>query len=87
MDLIIPSNGLIFWQLAPVVYFGFWVYALIDCLRSDFRRSNQQLVWVTLIVFAPMVGTFLYLSMSRITKEKRRFQPDFKRFSAQKEQK
>lgn len=87
MDLIIPSNGLIFWQLVPVVYFGFWVYALIDCLRSDFRKPNQQLVWVTLIVFVPMVGTFLYLSMNRSTKEKRRFQPDFKRFSAQKDQK
>jgi hypothetical protein len=87
MDLIAPSNGLIFWQLSGVIYLGFWIYAVIDCLRSDFRASQQQLIWIILIVFAPMVGIFLYLSMSRRTKEKRRFQPDFNRFSAQKDQK
>lgn len=84
MDLIAPSNGLIFWQLTGLIYLGFWVYALIDCLRSDFRASHQQLIWIILIVFAPMVGIFLYLSMSRRTKEKRRFQPDFYRFSTNK---
>lgn len=87
MDLIAPSNGLIFWQLSGVIYLGFWIYAVIDCLRSDFLGSHQQLIWIILIVFAPMVGIFLYLSMSRRTKEKRRFQPDFNRFSAQKDQK
>lgn len=87
MDLIAPSSSLIFWQLSGLIYFGFWIYALIDCLRSDFRASHQQLIWIILIVFAPMVGIFLYLSMSRRTKEKRRFQPDFNLFSAQKDQK
>ncbi len=40
MDLIAPSNGLIFWQLSGLIYFGFWIYALIDCLRSDFLGSH-----------------------------------------------
>ena len=84
MDLIAPSSSLIFWQLPILIYLGFWVYALIDCLRSDFRGTNQQLIWMILILFAPMVGIFLYLSMSKRTKEKRRFQPDFYRFSTNK---
>ncbi|GMQ30062.1 PLDc N-terminal domain-containing protein [Algoriphagus confluentis] len=81
MELITPSYGLIFWQLSIFIYFGFWVYALIDCLRSDFRGPNQKLIWIILILFAPMVGTFLYLSMSRRTKEKRGFNPDFSKIS------
>lgn len=76
MDLIAPYPGLIFWELSILIYLGFWVYALIDCLRSDFRGPNQKLIWILLILFAQIIGTFLYLSMSRRTKKKRVFNPD-----------
>ena len=81
MDLIAPSHGLIFWQLSALVYLGFWVYALVDCLRNDFRGPNQKLIWILLILFAQIIGTFLYLSMSRSTKVKRTFKPDFSKIS------
>ncbi|MBC6365451.1 PLDc N-terminal domain-containing protein [Algoriphagus sp. AK58] len=77
MDIVIESKGLIYWQLSGLIYLGFWAYALIDCVRNEFRGPNQKLIWLILILFAPFIGTFLYLSMSRRTKEKRRFQPDF----------
>lgn len=77
MDLIAPNSFFVFVQLSGLVYFGFFVYALFDCLRSDFRGSNQKLIWIILILFAPIIGTFLYLSMSRRTKEKRSFNPNF----------
>jgi hypothetical protein len=79
MDLIAPGHGLLFWQLSGLFYLGFWVYALFDCLRNDYKDPNQKLIWVILIVFTPLIGTFLYLSMSRWTKGKRRFNPDFGR--------
>ncbi|GMQ25565.1 PLDc N-terminal domain-containing protein [Algoriphagus sp. oki45] len=81
MDLIVPSHGLIFWQLSALVYLGFWVYALVDCLRNDFRGPNQKLIWILLILFAQIIGAFLYLSMSRSTKVKRTFKPDFSKIS------
>lgn len=77
MDLITPGLGLLFWQLSGLFYFGFWVYALFDCVRNEFRGSHQKLIWIILILFAPVIGTFLYLSMSRSSKEKRKFDPDF----------
>lgn len=77
MDLITSGYGLLLWQLSGLIYLGFWVYALFDCLRNDFRDPNQKLIWVILIVFTPVIGTFLYLSMSRSMKEKREFRPDF----------
>lgn len=79
MDLIVPSQGLILWQLIMVAYLGFWMYALIDCLKNEFRGPNQKLIWVLLILFAPIMGTFLYLSMSQCSKVKRKFDPDFMR--------
>ncbi|MDP2041374.1 MAG: PLD nuclease N-terminal domain-containing protein [Algoriphagus sp.] len=77
MDLITPGHGLLFWQLSGLFYLGFWVYALFDCVRNEFRGPNQKLIWIILLLFAPVIGTFLYLSMSRSSKEKRRFDPDF----------
>jgi hypothetical protein len=79
MDLISPGYGLLLWQLSFLIYLGFWVYALFDSLRSDFRGPHQKLIWVILIIFTPVIGTFLYLSISRRTKEKKRFKPDFNR--------
>lgn len=79
MDLISPGYGLLLWQLSFLIYLGFWVYALFDSLRSDFRGPHQKLIWVILIIFTPVIGTFLYLSMSRRTKEKKRFKLDFNR--------
>lgn len=78
MDLIVPGNGIILWQLSFLFYLGFWVYALIDMIRSDFKESQMKLIWAILIVFVPIVGTFLYLKMNRKTKRGfRRFDPDF----------
>lgn len=78
MDLIVPGNGLLLWQLAGLSYLGFWVYALYDMIRSDFKESHMKMIWAILIVFVPIMGTFLYLSINRRTKKgSRRFDPDF----------
>lgn len=77
MDLIVPRNGIILWQLSALLYLGFWVYAVIDMIRSDFKDSQTKLIWALLIVFVPIIGTFIYLSMNRRTKKGfRRFEPD-----------
>ncbi|WP_111668978.1 PLDc N-terminal domain-containing protein [Algoriphagus litoralis] len=77
MELITQGYGLLIWQLSGLIYLGFWAYALFDCLRSDFQGPNQKLIWLILILFAPIIGTFLYLSMNRRTKVRRTFQPNF----------
>lgn len=75
MDLISPSSGLIFWQLFGLIYLGFWIYALVDLVRSEFRNSHDKLIWLLLILFAPVIGTFLYLSMGK--RSKRKFESEF----------
>lgn len=77
MDLVAPHDGLFFWQLSGLVYFGFCLNALFDCLRNEFLDPNQKLIWVILILFTPVIGTFLFLSLSQRTKERRIFNPDF----------
>lgn len=78
MDLTMPSTGLIFWQILGLLSIVVWVYTIFDCLKSEFRGPNQKLIWVMIILLMPIVvGPVLYLGMSRRTKEKRSFQPNF----------
>ncbi|MDI1321552.1 MAG: PLD nuclease N-terminal domain-containing protein [Algoriphagus sp.] len=78
MDLVVPGNGILLWQLTGLSYLGFWIYALIHMIRSDFKDSHTKLIWAILIVFVPIIGTFLYLSMNKRTKKRDgRFDPDF----------
>lgn len=82
MDLVTPPNSIMVWQLGSFLvmtgYFGFTVYAFIDMIRSDFREQHMKLIWTLMILMIPIIGTFLYLSMSRRTKRRyRKFKPDF----------
>jgi len=44
-----------------------WLWALIDCLKSDFNNNNK-LVWVILIILVPFLGAILYLAIGRSQK-------------------
>ncbi|MHA7130463.1 PLD nuclease N-terminal domain-containing protein [Algoriphagus namhaensis] len=80
MELIEPSPWLLITQITMFVYFGLWIYAVIDLLKSDFRKPNQKLIWTLLLIFVPIFGTFLYLSMSRRDKVRdTRFEPYFEK--------
>ena len=80
MEIISPgslSTGLWIWQLSMLVYLGFWIYALADVWRNEFRGTHERLMWILIILFAPIIGTFLYLSMRRRSRKRRDFKPDF----------
>ncbi|MCS5490754.1 PLD nuclease N-terminal domain-containing protein [Algoriphagus limi] len=81
MDLVTPGNGLLIWQVSGFIiafgYLAFWFYGLIDLVKSDFRSPHDKLIWLLIILFAQPFGVFIYLSMARGTKEKRKFQPNF----------
>lgn len=81
MDLIAPGEGQMFWQISfllSAMCIGFWVYALFDVLRSEFRAAHSKFLWVLVILSIPIIGTLLYLAMAKdIQKGRRRFNPDF----------
>ncbi|OOG70668.1 PLDc N-terminal domain-containing protein [Algoriphagus sp. A40] len=79
-----PNSGFVIWQLSGLVLLGFWVYALFDCVKSDFYGQNQKLIWMMPVLFAPVIGTFLYISMSKGSKKERNFQPIFNRDNSHK---
>jgi hypothetical protein len=48
--------------------FLFWLWTLIDALRSDFKHPNDKILWVVLIVLMPILGSILYLFLARSMK-------------------
>ncbi|MFD0766168.1 PLDc N-terminal domain-containing protein [Mucilaginibacter lutimaris] len=40
-------------------------FSLIDAVRSTFSDSVTKLIWVLLILFAPFIGSVLYLTIGR----------------------
>ena len=63
------------WEILIILFlllipFALWLWALIDCLKSDFDNNNK-LVWVILIILIPLLGAILYLAIGRNQKVKK----------------
>jgi hypothetical protein len=41
-----------------------WIIALVDAIKSNFTGYNK-LVWILLIIFIPLLGSLLYLTIGR----------------------
>jgi hypothetical protein len=54
--------------IIPVVLLLLWIYALADAIKvpdDSMYRSGNKLVWVIVILLAPIVGAILYLTIGR----------------------
>ncbi|MCH8534129.1 MAG: PLD nuclease N-terminal domain-containing protein [Flavobacteriaceae bacterium] len=68
MDLI-TKNSLLFWQFILLFSIGLFIFSLIDVLKSSFQK-NDKLIWILVILFVPILGSILYLSIGRKQKMK-----------------
>ncbi|MFW6230926.1 MAG: PspC domain-containing protein, partial [Nanoarchaeota archaeon] len=71
---MINTLGFAFLGLFAVVFslflFGFWVWALVDCLKSN-RESGEKLVWALVIIFLNVLGALIYTIVGRTPKTNR----------------
>lgn len=50
--------------------------AIIDLVKSNFKDGTTKLLWLLIIIFAPILGSLIYLAVGRNQKvEKRTFNP------------
>jgi len=59
------GRELLFIFLALGILFLLPLIALVDVIRSNFRGSNDKLIWVIVILFLNVVGALLYLVIGR----------------------
>lgn len=80
MDILLTDSGATVWQiiiasiLASAVILP--LVALIDIVKSNFKDSTTKLIWVLIVLFAPLLGTLIYFAIGRQQKQpKRTFNP------------
>jgi len=58
-----------------------WFWALHDITRSNFKRPLMRTVSLITVIIIPTIGSLAYLVLrnSLVTKEKRKFRPNFKK--------
>ncbi|MDB4926522.1 PLD nuclease N-terminal domain-containing protein [Mucilaginibacter sp.] len=44
------------------------IICLIDIVRSDFKDSVTKLIWALIVLFAPFIGSIVYLIIGRKSK-------------------
>lgn len=48
--------------------FLFWLAAIIDIVKNDFKNSVDKIVWFLFVMLLPPVGIFLYCIIGRSQK-------------------
>ena len=44
---------------------SFWLYALISVIKNDFKKNENKMIWIILIIFVPF-SAFLYPDFKEI---------------------
>jgi phospholipase D-like protein len=52
-----------------VVAIGFPIWMLVDCLINESNEGNSKLIWVLVIIFAPL-GSLIYFFVRKIRRSK-----------------
>ncbi|SCY31304.1 Phospholipase_D-nuclease N-terminal [Nonlabens sp. Hel1_33_55] len=60
MDGFFPASLFVFLGLFLM---GLWVYCIIDIARSTFRKDDNKLIYILVVVLAPVIGILLYLAI------------------------
>ena len=43
-----------------IFLFVFWLFMLVDCLKRDFKRDYEKIVWVLVMIFLHILGAIIY---------------------------
>jgi hypothetical protein len=55
-----------------LLFLAFWIYALVDVVKSDFKDPNMKLIWIIVLLFANPIGPFVYFGLAKNQKGSRR---------------
>ena len=65
MEIVTLESALLIWTIFTLAIIGFWIIAMADVLRHDFRGNNEKLIWILTVIFMPFLGTILYFIIGR----------------------
>ena len=58
------------YMLIPLTVFGvmivliiFWILMLVDCVKRDFKKQDDKIMWILIVVLASWIGGIIYYFM------------------------
>jgi len=67
-------GGIIFLIFLMIIVFAlifiFWIWMLIDCLKRNFKKENDKIVWVLVIIFLHIIGAIIYYFVVKVEDKK-----------------
>ena len=61
---VMALTAVFFFWLVGITAFVFWLWVLIDILKSEFKGSNK-IVWLIAVILLPLLGAVLYWFIGR----------------------
>jgi hypothetical protein len=52
-----------FYIISALAIIGLWIYCIADIARNRFQNENNKLIYIIVVVLAPLVGVLLYLAI------------------------
>ncbi len=66
MQLLTPDIGLLFWTLLSLSTLVLLLIAAISLLTTKNRTdATSKLMWIIVVIFVPLIGPILYLTVGR----------------------
>ena len=41
----------------------FWIFMLVDVIKRDFKKENDKLLWILIVVLTGLIGAIIYYFM------------------------
>lgn len=67
MSLMFIGASLLLCGVAAIAILGtiFWLWMIIDCATKEPSGSNNQIIWLLIIIFTHLIGAILYYFIRR----------------------
>ena len=62
---IIPLLFMLIVTGVGLLGFGFWIWALVDCVTKEPSKGNEKIMWVLIIVLLQLLGALIYFFVRR----------------------
>jgi hypothetical protein len=46
--------------IACVLLFIFWIFMIIDVAKREFKKENDKIVWILVVILAGFIGAIIY---------------------------
>jgi hypothetical protein len=58
----IPAFILVFFTVLTLVVLmsAFWIWMIIDCAKRNFKKDNDKIVWILILIFTGVIGAIIY---------------------------